>query len=249
MYKEKVCMMYRKVVIVCSVRCCSGACLCVQTQRPKRPRFRVQCVCVLVTGCLGGDVSLGCIRARSKDARHSKTGMLVTSNGRPWPRGSLLRDHSSLRDTVLVRKHIPVQAVPHLSSNAIDRLDDVEGENLAHQDIQHDNVAARHLENTESGWWQEESQTVTIIHSENELRWPERSKRQGGQLEGRPRVNNWRQRPFERRRTHQLQTERNTAIGITCTLPECTFGPLAERYPHQAWQCGTARDPEISRLY
>jgi hypothetical protein len=106
MYKEKVCMMYRKVVIVCSVRCCSGACLCVQTQRPKRPRFRVQCVCVLVTGCLGGDVSLGCIRARSKDARHSKTGMLVTSNGRPWPRGSLLRDHSSLRDTVLVRKHI-----------------------------------------------------------------------------------------------------------------------------------------------
>jgi hypothetical protein len=32
-------------------------------------------------------------------------------------------------------------------SNAIDRLDDVEGENLAHQDIQLDNVTARHFEN------------------------------------------------------------------------------------------------------
>jgi hypothetical protein len=83
-----------------------------------------------------------------------------------------------------------------------------------HQDTQHNNVAARHSENMGSGWWQEESENVTITNTENGLRWPERSKRHGDQLEGRPRVNDWRQRPFERRRTHQLQAERNTAIGI-----------------------------------
>jgi hypothetical protein len=87
-----------------------------------------------------------------------RAGTLVTPNGRPWPCGSLLRDHSSLRGTLLVRKHISAQAVPISLSNAIDRLDDLEGENLTHQDIQHDNVAARHLENMESGWWQEESE-------------------------------------------------------------------------------------------
>jgi hypothetical protein len=76
-----------------------------------------------------------------------KTDVPVTSKGRVWPSGSLLRDHSSLRGTLLVRKHIPAQAVPISVSNAIDRLDDVEGEHLTPQDTQLDNVAARHFEN------------------------------------------------------------------------------------------------------